>query len=521
MNLTKEPNIETKIRKMNERVKWKHTNIKKLNIDQTQLAIKNNQENEKLEEFSFLVLGDSGTGRHRNDSPQREVAKYVMAKGQDAHFVLHTGDVVYLVGSREQYFYNFIEPYREFLQGGENPKEIAYDQMIFKIPFFPVIGNHDYYDISPWLGLLSGLSSPFKHLFRRYIDLDVGWHGSFQGDAFARAFIDYLKNIPDFRLDDYLNKHYTTITTTGRCLTYEPGIFTRIPNRYYSFCYGGIEFFALDSNTFNQPQPLSKDGEDRELQKQLEQELQKLIDEKNLLLKSRMEMYQGNQDEEDKTEEITAEVEQLDEQINDINKQFNASSNFMVDKAQLNWLQQRLINSWENPSIRGRIIFFHHPPYVTEASKWEGRQTLAVRNNLRTVLDRVAARVGDLAKGRPLVNLVLSGHAHCLEYLRTQDTGHSDSHLNWIICGGSGYSLRRQRSEGSVITETMNGEERVVVENHLFVGRNGKGSDLRRPYSGLRIDVQKGTPPKLVVTPLVAEKYQKEWHNYSLDPLVL
>lgn len=94
--------------------------------------------------------------------------------------------------------------------------------------------------------------------------------------------------------------------------------------------------------------------------------------------------------------------------------------------------------------------------------------------------------IGSLPEGRPLVDLVLSGHAHCLEYLRTGNTGHADSHINWIICGGSGFSLRRQRREGPELMETFDGNEdstRKVARSLLYIGRSGRGSQKRRPYS--------------------------------------
>ncbi len=71
----------------------------------------------------------------------------------ESRFMLHTGDVIYLVGSSEYYQQNFIEPYREFILGGEHPKRIAYDQMIFKLPILPVPGNHDYYNLPILLSL--------------------------------------------------------------------------------------------------------------------------------------------------------------------------------------------------------------------------------------------------------------------------------------------------------------------------------------------------------------------------------
>jgi hypothetical protein len=106
-----------------------------------------------------------------------------------------------------------------------------------------------------------------------------------------------------------------------------------------------------------------------------------------------------------------------------------------------------------------------------------------------------------------------------LEYLRTVDTGHADSHINWIVCGGSGYSLRRQREEGNELEEILPEDARkthLVAKSHLFVGRTGRGSDKHRPYSFVRIDVKAGTPPKFVVRPIIAERHQSQWSSKSL-----
>ncbi|MEY2856177.1 MAG: hypothetical protein RLZZ74_486, partial [Cyanobacteriota bacterium] len=182
------------------------------------------------------------------------------------------------------------------------------------------------------------------------------------------------------------------------------------------------------------------------------------------------------------------------------------------------------------PEVRGRIIYFHHPPYVTEATKWHQAQTLAVRHHLRRVLDNVAAEIGSLKgdfpsgrlRDRPLVDLILNGHAHCLEHIQTLDTGHADSNLNWIVCGGSGFSLRRQRQEGSQLLETFaENRTQLVAQSNIFIGRNGQGSKKRRPYSFIRIDVQPGTPPKLVIRPFVVERFQKQWSNSELKSFVL
>ncbi|NJR41157.1 MAG: hypothetical protein HC781_22855 [Leptolyngbyaceae cyanobacterium CSU_1_4] len=80
-------------------------------------------------------------------------------------------------------------------------------------------------------------------------------------------------------------------------------------------------------------------------------------------------------------------------------------------------------------------------------------EVLRVRGQLRHVLNQVAKAIKPLRQNQPLVNLILSGHSHCLEHIRTLETGHADSHLDWIVCGGSGASLRRQRRAGAQIIE--------------------------------------------------------------------
>jgi len=500
---------------MRERVRWQHSELQQRGIDQTRLALENAPQ--EFSEFSFLVLGDSGTGRHRSSSPQRQVAQQLMNHQQGAEFILHTGDVVYLVGSSEQYRENFIKPYHEWIVG-DDYHDIAYDKMVFKLPFLPVLGNHDYYDLPPLLGLVAGITGPLRYALRSYVDIDVSWHGSYQGDAFARAFIDYLKGVSGFRLAQHLDEHYQGYLDGTRCLSYRPKQYTRVPNRYYQFRYGGIDFFALDSNTFNQPLPLSITDEDRPSREALQAQRQRLEDEKADLLRQAAELTMNPLDE-DGREEITEELEQIDEQIYDIDKQLDGDTLPVVDTEQLNWLQERLIASWQNPDVRGRILFFHHPPYVTESTKWCQGQTLAVRLHLRQVLDAVAAEVGDIARGAPLVNLVLNGHAHCMEYIKTEDTGHGDAHIPFVICGGSGYSLRRQRDEGPHLQENFHGEDRTVATSHLFLGRTGKGSTLKRPYTGLRVDIGSGKAPAIMLTPLVAEKYDSQWNHYEVDSI--
>ncbi|BAU10221.1 Ser/Thr protein phosphatase family protein [Leptolyngbya sp. NIES-3755] len=514
MRFVSDPATSLKIEKMQERVRWRNPKIVDRQIDQTRLVIDDDQEQNA---FSFLVIGDSGSGRHPGHSPQRRIAEQMLAHRDECRFLLHTGDVVYLVGSSEFYPQNFIEPYREFIVEGDHASKISLDQMVFNFPFLPVLGNHDYYDLPIFYGVLAQLSYPVRRILRSRIDFDIRFHGSYQGKAFAQAFMDVLSTADQQgKLGAHLDEHYTAETSTGRCLKYEAGSFTRLPNRYYTFRYGGIDFFALDSNTINEPVVPSTDENDRQAlidrRNEIDQEMQQLMTEI-----TQLDVTQPEQS--DQADDMRVKLQQLEEIQLDIDKQLNPQSGVAVDYEQLDWLRDRLIQSWRDPEVRGRIIYFHHPPYVTEATKWYQAQTFAVRYRLRQVFDDVVKQI-DL-KGRAIVDLVLNGHAHCFEYLRTVDTGHADSNINWIVCGGSGYSLRRQREEGAEITEQMDSEEKIVAKSQLFVGRTGQGSNKQRPYSFLRIDVTADDPVKFILRPYVSEWSRRRWNDRALDPIVI
>jgi 3',5'-cyclic AMP phosphodiesterase CpdA len=507
MKLVSDPTIQRKIAKMQERVRWNHPLFEQMGIDRTQLGLVDGIEPDRG--FTFCVLGDSGNGVHWGDSPQRRVAELMMKITPTAQFILHTGDVVYLVGSSEQYPENFIRPYRELLVGSDRDR-VCYDSMVFNRPFLPVPGNHDYYDLPIAFGVLSQLLRPIRQAFRYYIDLDVGWHGSYSGDAYARAFLDYLKDIPEAKLRQHLERHYTAPTTTGKGLCYQPEKFTRLPNRYYRFRYGGIDFFALDSNTFNAPLPLGYTDAHRQ---QLIAELDRLQTERDEHLQT---MQNLPPEARETLDELLGQVEHLEESIRDLEKRLNADSAAeRVDMEQLEWLYRGLVESWRDTTARGRMIYFHHPPYVTEATKWNQGQTLAVRHYLRTVLDRVELAVKEVANNRPLVDLVLCGHAHCFEYLETLQTGHADRGMKWVVCGGSGFSLRRQRAEGAILQEEVDGKLQNVAVSHQFIGKTGRGSNTYHPYSFLHVDVAPGRELKFTLTPQVAEYHHKQWQYYS------
>ena len=448
---------------MRSRVRWGARQILEQGIDQTRLNIADGLA--KTPAFSFLVIGDSGFGPQPWGHPQREVAKHLATQMKDGRFLLHTGDVVYQMGAPEQYPANFIAPYREWLVGGDRPATLSYRNLVFQKPFLAVPGNHDYYNLPFPYGLMVAAAQPLRRFLKVPVTTNVSLRGSASGDTYARAFMDYLKDVPTSQLQNYLKQHYSTQTDTGHSLNYEPGQFTRLPNRYYHFRYADIDFLGLDSSTFNHP---------------VDVEGAKVL---------RAESPSQNLPED-------------------------------LDWAQLFWLRDRLIASLQNPQVRGRILYFHHPPYVTEMTKLNERACLSVRRHLRWVLDAVAQQLGEAAP-QPLVNLVLSGHAHCFEYLRTLETGHADGYLNWIICGGSGARLRLQDPDVTTVQEMCDGEKRIVAKSQIFLGRQETSAGTRWPYSFVRVDVQGGDRPQFVIRPFITELHKGQWQRSEFSPLIL
>ena len=499
---------------MAARVRWSHPELIRQGIDQTRLVIDRGNDNPGINDaFHFLVLGDSGTGRHRFQSPPRRIAERLLPHKSEAAFLLHTGDVVYLVGALDQYRANFLRPYREWLHHGKAWKSMRPEGLIFNQPFLPVPGNHDYYDLSLPIALLAGLTLPLRRYLQWFDDIDAGWRGSRQGEAYARVFLDVLNQIPPARLTAHLNLHYNAVWDGHRCLRYRPGVNTRLPNRYFRFRHAGVDVFAIDSNTLITPKKTTTK------RRNLRGDLRILEERQTLIYKT----LASSSLDEDHRDELFDELETLQEECFDLQRQINQiKQGVMVDHEQLEWLKEGLIASHRDPSVRGRILTMHHPPYVTEKTKCNQADTHAIRRQLRDVFDAVVRALGEeLGSDKP-VDLVLSGHAHCLEVLRTHDTGHADSHLNWVICGGSGYGLRDQRREGAeLIEDQAEGDAKVVATSKMFVGRNWPAAEGRNGYSGLRVDIAEGRPLSIRLTPMVSCRDSNGWLDADPEPITL
>ena len=468
-------------RRLLKQVNWQHPKIIQGNIDQTELAIADAPTTSMP--FSFSVIGDTDPGFSAGQPTVAEAfAENLMQQLGESRFLLHTGDVTYPIGSYRSYLNGFLRPYRALLRG--LPERCAYrgNAVVFNRPLLPVPGNHDCADLSKAVRWRHNLLRFLSDRLRRHLKIDIGCYGGYGGEAYGQTFLDDLYKLSEEQLATHLASHYSarcsmsdrqaTARGSGHssyCLNYRPGEFTRLPNRYYRFRYGGVDFFALDSNTWNSPPNTSE-----------------------------------------------------------------------FDYEQLSWLEEGLVSSWQTPGIIGRIVYLHHSPYTTEETRWQQPETLWVRRHLRSVLNRVAARLnrtvldqpkisevssGGVTSESPLVDLIISGHAHCLEHIRTANTGHVDAYLDWIVCGGSGASLRRQRPDSSAeILERLTVHSstshrrytRVVAQSQCYVG---VGGSQPQGHSFIRVDVTPESRQKFVVRPFVVTRSSQGWQTRALNAL--
>ena len=384
----------------------------------------------KSGKFSFLVIGDTG-----DKGDQYEVAKVLERHLSDSDFLLHLGDVIYPSGSKNGYPDRFIKPYAGLLKG--SPRK--HDEMVFRMPFFPILGNHDYY----------GSSS--------------------DGKVFEQAFIAE---------DGAVRK--------GRPLSYSTAKGkTRLPNRYYWFTYGKCAVFALDSNTLDAlPDRRTADlgGADyrKDLQRRLTRGKNKCAKIGQQIEALRRDTPRDKADKKRQREKLEALDDQLIEAQKDVRSpevalaSHNRSNH---DADQISWLRQQL----RRPELDGhwKIVSLHHPLYSSETSHTNDPELKGMQSNLREVF----------VEGG--VHLVLAGHSHCFEWARSKDA--SDRSIAYIVTGGGGRGLRRTVLENPRVSRKR---ERFLelaeslaysAKGHMIFGDGG--GDIKDVYHFLRIDV--------------------------------
>ena len=452
-------------------------------IDQTRLAIADEGSGVNAP-FCFTVMGDTDAGGvSQPNSFSAGFAQQLMQQIGESRFLLHTGDVTYPIGTYQNYLSGFLRPYRALI--AVLPDK-AQRSVVFRRPLLLVPGNHDYGRQPFWVGAPQRALRFLCDRLRQFVGIDLGHYGGQGGEAYGKTFLDDLSRFSPKQLKQHLLDHYSARLDTADsdasnprgldpltsapiyCLNYEPGHFTRLPNRYYRFRYGSVDFFALDSNT-----------------------------------------WKGD------------------------------PANPGFDQAQLDWLVQGLIDSWRGslgeavstPRSSGRILYLHHSPYTTENTRWQQSETRWVRHHLRQALDRVketlTAELGDpfleSLNTLPLVNLIISGHAHCLEHIKTAQTGHADSNLDWLVCGGSGLSIRRQRQAGANILGSLAVAGRrtteVIARSQLYAGVHGHKGKNQHFHSFVKIDVKPGVHCELTIRPFVVVKSRSGWQTRALDKI--
>jgi hypothetical protein len=98
------------------------------------------EEHADLEEFSFLVVGDTGEG----DASQFAVVPPLLEIGEDTAFMVICSDIIYPSGDAEEYEEKFYRPYKNYMR-----------------PIYALPGNHDWYDgLNGFMYQLCGAEAP-------------------------------------------------------------------------------------------------------------------------------------------------------------------------------------------------------------------------------------------------------------------------------------------------------------------------------------------------------------------------
>jgi tartrate-resistant acid phosphatase type 5 len=122
--------------------------------------------------------------------------------------------------------------------------------------------------------------------------------------------------------------------------------------------------------------------------------------------------------------------------------------------AQLTWIEKTLAASANDPEIKWRIVYGHHPIY-----------TSGVHLNERRI-GELRARLLPVLKAAH-VDAYICGHDHDLERLRSDG-------MEFLICGGGGAKLRGfigQKEKISTFTASKNAFADLVIDAHTFTAQ--------------------------------------------------
>ncbi|MEP6756643.1 MAG: hypothetical protein ABJA67_14150 [Chthonomonadales bacterium] len=470
--------------------------------------------------FEFLAFGDTGDSNpsSRMQSPQDAVAEQLTSdlalpgSSGVGEFVIHLGDVIYMTGERRLYEQNFCRPYAPIICPESTPNDL-----IFRLPFFPIPGNHDYYDLGAWVQWLSHIpvfSGAIRRISREVFGFAIPEGGSEKGRAFMESFIDS-------RAD----------TRTG-ALRYQPGIHTRLPNRYYKFSVGSADFFMLDSNTLDAPPPskVNTIAEREEANRRiaaLEQEAKVL----ELKLKELSRTGNSNQtievpqdpapivaqSKEPKLAQAAAIVadedsdkDYLSEKALDVQRELaleRRGLNYSAqdyDAQQIEWLREAVEESVRERPDSWRIVCLHHPLFTTIGNHCEGRDVRSVRANLLNMF-------------KENVHLVLAGHSHAFEWIRSEALPSTGL---FVSGGGGQISLRRSILDPKKLfrnRDRYDALRRSGVSEVAVGGRGPAAEDGERGpvYHYLKIAV---SPESLIVRPVGVRRLDAGYRRESVFP---
>ncbi|WP_079657592.1 metallophosphoesterase family protein [Streptomyces sp. 3214.6] len=133
------------------------------------------------DDFSFMVIGDTGEG----DDPQYAVVPGFLRVSQGTSFAVVASDVIYPVGSADDYGTKFFRPYRDY-----------------RAPIYAIPGNHDWYeDLGAFMRVFCGDTPPLPaepapRLLSRAWLRSLLWHRPRPGDGQRLSEARELRSTP-------------------------------------------------------------------------------------------------------------------------------------------------------------------------------------------------------------------------------------------------------------------------------------------------------------------------------------